>query len=70
MDHLNELPAEAARRHLALGRQPVPVEKRDKKPAGGDAWQLRRFTKADLDDLTAYFPPEGKIGRASCRERV
>lgn len=55
-----ETPAQAARRHILAGRQPVAVERRDKKPSGGDAWQLRRYS---VDDpLDAYFPVDGNIG--------
>jgi hypothetical protein len=55
-----DTPSDAARYHLERGRQPVPVEKNSKRPSGGDAWQLRRYSTSD--DLKIYFPSDGNIG--------
>jgi len=55
----SEAPLDAARRHLARGFQPVPIKPRDKKPAGGDGWQLQRYT---VEQLPMVFPPNGNIG--------
>jgi hypothetical protein len=54
-----ETPAEAARRHLAAGRQPVLLKKKGKAPASAGAWQHVRYRPQDID---AVFTPESNVG--------
>lgn len=56
-----ETPAEAARRHILRGFQPVAIPTITKGP-NTPGWHLLRYAEADFNDLPALFPPDGNIG--------